>query len=253
MEDAAAPHADITLYQRAGSEEVGNGPSYKGLRIHAFPEAHERVGELIRKGLAPGSMVLDMASGSGAMCLRLHDLGFSPTGCDMVSENFRLHGDIPFVALNLNLRLPTHLVGAFDGVVATDIIEHLENPRQFLRECFHVLRPGGILLLSTPNVDSPYSKALFVRTGNFHWFEESAYRNGGHITPIPQRLLERALDEAGFREVRIESAVAQIPPGLRWWRMKLLTWMVGLAAGADAPRGQTLIVEAKRSAEFPDA
>jgi len=79
MEDAAAPHADITLYQRAGSEEVGNGPSYKGLRIHAFPEAHERVGELIRKGLAPGSMVLDMASGSGAMCLRLHDRGFSPT------------------------------------------------------------------------------------------------------------------------------------------------------------------------------
>jgi SAM-dependent methyltransferase len=179
------------------------------------------------------------------------NLGLSPVGCDAVPDNFRLHGRVPFFAANLNESLPPETRGCFDCLVATELIEHLENPRHFLRQCFSALRPGGLLLLSTPNVDSPFSKALFIRTGDFHWFQEPEYRSGGHITPIPRRLLERALGEAGFESLRIEGAVRDAVPPMRWWRMRTLTWAIRLLAGPASLGSQTLIAEAVRPARAP--
>ena len=246
MEQDDPGHLELSLYREAAMGAVNNR-FYKENAIHTFAEVHERVGEIAKRRLPPGAKIADFASGSGAMCLRLLDLGFSPTGCDLVKDNFRLHGKVPFQEINLNHSLPADMEGAFDGVVATDIIEHLENPRQFIRQCFRALRPGGLLILSTPNVDSPFSKALFIRTGHFHWFEDPEYRRGGHITPIPLRLLERSLTEAGFIEVTIESIVANRLPGIGWWRMRFATWLVSQMSGAMSPRGQTVIAEANSS------
>lgn len=172
MDTEVGAHSDITLYQQA-TRQSGRRPSYKGLAYHTFPEVHEAIGEALASRLAPRAKVLDIAAGSGAMCRRIKDLGFSPSACDLVSENFNLHGEVPFWKHNLNSGLPPEAKDTFDAVVATDIIEHLENPRYFLRECFAALRPGGLLLMTTPNVDSHYSKALFVRSGHFHWFEDA--------------------------------------------------------------------------------
>ena len=44
--------------------------------------------------------------------------------------------------------------GEVDVVIAGEIVEHLFNARKFLEECFRVLSPGGILVLSTPNMTS---------------------------------------------------------------------------------------------------
>ena len=41
---------------------------------------------------------------------------------------------------------------SFDVVTATEVIEHLENPRLFLRDINRVLKPGGLCVLSTPNI-----------------------------------------------------------------------------------------------------
>jgi 2-polyprenyl-3-methyl-5-hydroxy-6-metoxy-1,4-benzoquinol methylase len=235
----------VELYRKAATESAGPR-AYKGLAIHAFAELHERIGQLAGEHLQPGARVLDLAAGSGAMCRRLTDLGFLPTGCDIVPENFRLHDEVPFHAVNLNLPLPDALSDDFDCVIAGDVLGFLENPRHFLRQCHAALRPGGILLLSVPNVDSAFSKALFIRTGEFHWFEETAYRRGGHITPIPRTLLERALLEAGFQAPKFESCVAQLPISMRWWRMRLLTWLIGGISGRNALNGQTLVVVATR-------
>jgi len=64
----------------------------------------------------------------------------------------------------------------FDVVVATEVIEHLRNLEEFISECFRVLKPGGIILVSTPNVARPINvvqmmMGLQVR-GFFHDLEK---------------------------------------------------------------------------------
>jgi SAM-dependent methyltransferase len=245
MNDQATGHLAVETYRRAAEVE-GAIWNYKGLAIHAEPEIHERIGELAAGRLRPGAAVLDLASGSGAMCLRLKDLGFSPTGCDIVTENFRLHGKVGFLVINLNNPLPADMVEAFDCVVATEVIEHLENPRHLLRQCFRALRPGGVLFMSTPNVDSPFSKAMYVRTGDFRWFGDIDYKRYGHITPIPRFFLEKALDEAGFVDVRIESVAPLTFPRLSWWKMRLLAWFLMMLSVERPLEGDILIAEASR-------
>lgn len=50
----------------------------------------------------------------------------------------------------------------FDVVYAAELIEHLYNPDFFLEECYRVLRPGGKIIISTPNLHAWYNRFLFI-------------------------------------------------------------------------------------------
>lgn len=50
----------------------------------------------------------------------------------------------------------------FDLVISTEVLEHIVNPDIFLREIYRVLKPGGKLLLTTPNLSSWINRILFV-------------------------------------------------------------------------------------------
>jgi SAM-dependent methyltransferase len=178
------------------------GPStgadaYKGLDAHAKPGLHGFVADLARQRFPAGAQLLDCAAGSGALTLRLQDVGFSMHATDYVAENFRLP-HVPFRALDLNECFASVFTEQFDGVIAAEIIEHLENPRHFLRECWKLLKPGGEILLTTPNAGSPVSKAFLLRHGHAPWFSERDYQLYGHITPITARMLTQCSRESGF-------------------------------------------------------
>lgn len=182
------------------SGSSGGENSYKGLRIHALPGLHDFIATLATEYFQPGVTILDLAAGTGAMSLRMQDLGFKVMATDYVPENFKLEG-IPFTKLDLNEGFSSAFIELFEGIIASEIIEHLENPRHFARECFKLLKPGGRIVLSTPNVESPGSLASFVRSGSFAWFSEDDYVNQGHITPFTQWQLAKAFGEVGFRVI----------------------------------------------------
>ncbi len=50
----------------------------------------------------------------------------------------------------------------FDVVYAAELIEHLYNPDFFLEECYRVLRKGGLIIVSTPNLHAWYNRLLFI-------------------------------------------------------------------------------------------
>ena len=87
----------LDSYRTAAQDETVAGGNYKGLKIHARPVIHEEAEKAATRLFVANGNVLDIASGSGALCLRLHDRGFKLTGCDLVTENFRLHDKLPFV------------------------------------------------------------------------------------------------------------------------------------------------------------
>ncbi|MFA7160332.1 MAG: class I SAM-dependent methyltransferase, partial [Kiritimatiellia bacterium] len=79
--------------------------------------------------------------------------------------------------------------GHFDAVVMSDIIEHLSDPRGTLAEAARILKPDGILCVSTPDINSLASRLLKAR-----WWGV----NMAHIFYFSRRSLEAMLNSAGF-------------------------------------------------------
>ncbi len=236
----------LDSYRTAAQDETVAGGNYKGLKIHALPVIHEEAEKAATRLFVANGNVLDIASGSGALCLRLHDRGFKLTGCDLVTENFRLHDKLPFVEVNLNLPFSEKFSQQYDGITATEIIEHVENPRHFLRECFALLKPGGTLVLTTPNVDSGFARAFLIRSGSLWWFDRAHYLRDGHITPVPLFMLKDALQEAGFEPPSVSSVGEHEGPMLPWWRMHALAWLLRRLDPNDMPQKEILFVTARK-------
>lgn len=110
--------------------------------------------------------VLDAPCGStGALALELKRAGFTVTGADVDVDAARALGE-SFVEADLNATLPW-AAETFDAVISTEGIEHLENAFLFLREVTRVLKPGGTLILTTPNITALRSRVRFLGSGFF--------------------------------------------------------------------------------------
>jgi len=171
---------------------------YQGIPIFAAPGVHAYALEQLRRWMPPGARVLELGAGGGAMSQRLADAGYRVDACDLFADNFTPADTIAFHTADLNGAFSTALEADWDAIVALELIEHLENPRHFLRECSRLLRPGGVLVLSTPNLANPVSQALFLRQGDFQWFSELDYREQGHIMPLAPSVLRRCFTEQGY-------------------------------------------------------
>lgn len=219
---------------------------YRGLPIYAAPGLHEAAAAMLGTVAAKGAHVLEFGAGSGAMSLRLSDLGFDITASDLFAESFK-PAHVPFVAADLNGAFAAQWPRGFDAVMALEIIEHLENPRQVLRQIRALLPVGGQLVLSTPNIANPVSQALFLRSGQFQWFRDVDYREQGHITPLSPWVLEQALREAGFA-IRAEQAVSSPFRRVRrlGWGVRLLApWCALLSGLPRARRGELWLLRAE--------
>jgi 2-polyprenyl-3-methyl-5-hydroxy-6-metoxy-1,4-benzoquinol methylase len=129
--------------------------------------------------IVAGKKVLDIACGTGYGSAMLAEAGAEVLGADISPET--IHSDTEAYAGRNNLsfmladveNLPTEWTGKFDIVVSLETIEHLKSPDQYLKNLKRVLKPGGLLLLSTPNIkvfgqQNPY---------HFHEYEEMELKN----------------------------------------------------------------------------
>jgi len=152
---------------------------------------HERVLEIF-EGFPRGT-VLDAPAGEGALSAALRDLGFQVTACD-IAEGFLVEG-IPFRRLDLDDPLPFPDAG-FDYVACVEGIEHVENPYRLVRDFARILRPGGAIVLSTPNVLGIRSRIRFFLASHHRRFKEIG--PGGHLTPLSYRELAYAFGHASL-------------------------------------------------------
>lgn len=111
--------------------------------------------------------ILDAACGSGDLSAALHARGHHVWGVDVrntltcsgakaLGARFRV-GD-----LNRGIPFPDD---HFDVVLCVEGIEHLENVFLFAREAFRVCKPGGLLVVTTPNVCSIRSRVRYIGSG----------------------------------------------------------------------------------------
>lgn len=172
---------------------------YEGIPIFAAPGLHELATQRLAAALPDtNAQILELGAGAGALSQRLADRGYRVCASDLFDANFTPRERIPFVAVDLNQAFAAQLQRRFDAIVALELIEHLENPRHFFRQCRQLLGAGGHLLVSTPNLANPVSQAMFLREGMFQWFRDADYREQGHIMPLAPAVLRRCWAEAGF-------------------------------------------------------
>lgn len=133
--------------------------------------------------------ILNVGAGRGGASYILDKAGYDVTSLDLHPEHFQvpaLHCEK--VDCNEAISLAD---GVFDCVIAVEVIEHLENPWKFFREAVRVLRPNGLLIVTSPNVSNFVSRANFLFNGMFPYFRNESWEGCYHATPIFPWLMER--------------------------------------------------------------
>jgi SAM-dependent methyltransferase len=123
--------------------------------------------QLLRSHLQPSTCFLDIGCGDGFFLTQVHQTEPCAhlAGLDMSEHQLTKARPIlpsaQFTSCDLDQAIPV-TDGSTDTAYAGELIEHLYNPDFFLKECRRVLRPGGLLVLTTPNLSAWYNRILFL-------------------------------------------------------------------------------------------
>ncbi|MBF0190958.1 MAG: class I SAM-dependent methyltransferase [Magnetococcales bacterium] len=152
--------------------------------------------------------LLDVGAGNGA--LLAHITAQHPVianACDYYPEFFTMPA-VPVQKVDLNREPLPYPDASFQVVTCSEVIEHLENYRALLREMHRVLKPGGLLIVTTPNILNVKSRLRFFGSGFYNLFgplpvrNDQLYSTGHHITPISFFHLSHALLDVGFSSIQ---------------------------------------------------
>ena len=183
-------HAGATLEQRA---LLSGGHSHDA--IYTAVEACL---------LDVGGRLVDVGCGGGALWSRLGRRFDEYIGIDGVRyEGFPADGRLVRADLDCGIPL-TDAQG--DAVVSVETIEHLENPRAFLRELARIARPGAPVIVTTPNQLSALSLLTLVTRQRFASFQDVHYP--AHRTALLEIDLRRIAAEVGLRNVIVRYTLA---------------------------------------------
>lgn len=178
----------------------------------AHEAIYERVAEIL--GNHPRGALLDVPAGEGALASRLKALGFEVHCCDLYPEIFRLT-DVEIRRGDLSKHLP-YVDAEFDYITCVEGIEHIENPQAAVREFARLLRAGGHLIVSTPNILNIEERLKWLLYGYTSHFKpisrehlENLRRDYGemeevalHVNPVSYSELRYTLEKYGFEIVR---------------------------------------------------
>lgn len=173
-------------------------------RESASSGAHESVFRLLQHVVASGQ-VLDLPCGSGAFTRRLLLNGYTTHAAD-VDAHEAIPEDASFRKADMNETLPFDNE-SFDAVVSIEGIEHIKRPFDFIQECCRIARPGGYLIITTPNISSLRSRWRWFLTG-FHNkakypLDELNPAPRHHINMISFPQMRYMLHTAGFEIVQV--------------------------------------------------
>ncbi|MCE9634830.1 MAG: methyltransferase domain-containing protein [Planctomycetes bacterium] len=175
--------------------------------------------EFVGQPLVPGALAIDTGCGAGTIAHFLTKRGLRVVALDAFEHPCRLGRAalpaIPFAVGNLDTGLPFR-DASVDLVVSHEVVEHLHRPQVFFDEAFRVLRPGGSVVVKTPNRLDWYRFAdpLFGR----EWYADA---DKTHLRYFSQFDLARMLRKAGFD---VAAARAGTKPFFRKWHRWRKWW-----------------------------
>ncbi len=219
-------------------------PAHRGPNLVHMTRLH--VADLICA--AGNGRVLDLPSGTGALTQLLIDRGIEVVAADLCPEYFVVPNRTCVFA-DLNARLPFD-DAQFDVCVCVEGIEHIEAPHHFAREVNRVLRMGGKVYVSTPNILSIRSRISYLLRGypkQFHYMVEIDPLNGSeraiaHINPVSFLELRYVLSRWGFQVDAPRTNCLQNQHALLYQLIRLIL----LTKGARSARSHSLVAKVRK-------
>lgn len=153
------------------------------------PQAAPKVWDMIFSTLSAPCRVLVAGAGRGGLSWILDKAGYEVTSCDLHPDHFKPE-TLSCEFADFMKPLP-YDDEQFDIIIATEVMEHLDNPWFFMRESIRCLKDGGKYIFTSPNVMSLHSRLLYLGEGLFPYFRESSFFGCHHVTPIFEWAVER--------------------------------------------------------------
>lgn len=157
--------------------------------------------------------LLDIGCSNGAFIEAAKDYGWEPSGVELLqsSAHFAQQRGLKVYTQPLHeLRLEPE---SYTAITMWQVLEHLTDPVDFLKECWRLLKPSGVIAFSTPNIKSISWKLL-----RSSW---PAIEPGNHHHLFSPQTIRRMFKDCGFNECQVETIDIQ-PATVKQIRKKLI-------------------------------
>ena len=170
----------------------------------SFTDYMKVVEELVSKLGKKLDSLLDMPAGNGLFADKMRSKGFAVTCADINRERPE------YVYVDMEKELPFQNE-SFDFITCMEGIEHVINPSGLISELSRVVKKGGYVIITMPNVQCLYSRLEFLFTGQFYQFDPDFTRHPegrlvdrGHVSPVSYLQMNYIFMDFGLRPVLIK-------------------------------------------------
>jgi len=179
------------LYEAAWSDPLLHSAETGGKIDHLATAFAQEVNRTTAHESLDGLQILDFGAGRGAAMQAMMRAGAEVVGVEPFGfTRLRKLGLNAYAALE---EIPSSSL-PFDGIVCYDVVEHLLEPETLLVSLRQLLKPGGWLIVATPN-----ARSLRARARGSVWKEA---RKAGHVVLFAPAGLDVMLRRAGYADVR---------------------------------------------------
>jgi 2-polyprenyl-6-hydroxyphenyl methylase / 3-demethylubiquinone-9 3-methyltransferase len=162
--------------------------------------------------------ILDIGCGAGLLCEPFTRLGAQVIGVDPSASNIaaaRLHADKGHLSIDYRCTSVEQMDvrERFDIVLAMEVIEHVTDVGMFLNRCAAMLKPGGLMVVSTINRTwKSFALAIVGAEYILRWLPRGTHQWEKFVTPVE---LETAIERSGLAVIA-ERGVIYNPFADRW-------------------------------------
>ena len=220
-------------------------------RLHsAEAQAHQAI---VDAHAAPGR-VLDVGCSVGSYLRVARDAGWDAVGLEFSkdsSEVARSEHGLEVVTGTLGERPFT--ASSFDLVTLWDVIEHVPDPLGTMAQVHELLKPGGLVAITTPNIDGLFPRASYPLARLVRYWPHPEPPH--HLFQFSKRTMQRLLEDAGFelvelvdQRIRLSYSFGGVRGHIkRPYRLPYTALFAPIAlAGPWVGRGDTMVVIARR-------
>jgi len=136
----------------------------------AIPGIHDKFYNYLKSHFVAfdNPLIIDLGAGHGYLVKKLHEKNYNVHAADLFPEYY-YYDKVPCLKTDITKNLPFES-NSYDIIIAVEVMEHISDHELFFNEAYRILKKGGLLFFTTPNILSLKSRFQFLLSGFFYSF-----------------------------------------------------------------------------------